>query len=86
MCVSKYMVSHTIIRFYTIFLSMTLIEKNMIRRSQKKNLITKKMRILYLNTTKKKSSRFITGVPRYLNFCEPKKSRRGKSCSIWGPL
>ena len=26
------------------------------------------MRIFYLNTTKKKSSRFITGVPRYLNF------------------
>ena len=31
------------------------------------------MRIFYLNTSKKKSSRFITGVPRYLNVCEPKK-------------
>ena len=30
------------------------------------------MRTFYLNTTKKKSSRFITGVPRYLNFLEIK--------------
>ena len=35
-------------------------KKNMIRRSQKKILITEKMRIFYLNTTTKKSSRFIT--------------------------
>ena len=32
------------------------------------------MRIFYRNTTKKKSSRFITGVPRNLNFCERKKT------------
>ena len=31
------------------------------------------MRIFYLNTTKKKSTRSITEVPRYLNVCEANK-------------
>ena len=39
----------------------------------KKIFITKNMRIFYLNTTKQKSSKFIRGALRYLNFCEPKK-------------
>ena len=46
---------------------MTRIHKNMIRKSYKK------MRIFYLNTTKKKSSRFIIEVPRYSVLCELKK-------------
>ena len=68
MCVSKYIASHTITRLYTIFLI------NDDPKVIEKNFDNKKMCIFYLNTTKKKSSRFITGVPRYLNFCERKKS------------
>ena len=60
----------------------------MIGRSYKKNLKTKKMRIIYFNTTKKKSSRFIIGVPKYStndsflkfskNHGKNKKNNRGK--------
>ena len=73
MCVLKYIVSHTITRFYTIFFINDPHSKKHDPKVIEKILITKKMRIFYLNTTKKKSSRFITGFPRYFNFCEPKK-------------
>ena len=46
MCVSKYIVSSTITRFYTIFLSMTLIKQNMIRMSEKNFDIKKDAHIL----------------------------------------
>ena len=73
MCVSKYIVSHTITRFNTIFFINVPHGKKHDAKVIEKILITKKMRIFYGNITKKKSSRFITGIPRYLNFCELKK-------------
>ena len=42
MCVSKYLVSHTITRFYTIFLSMTLTEKKHDPKVIEKNFDNKK--------------------------------------------
>ena len=73
MRVSKYIVFHTIIRFYTIFFINDPHSKKHDPKILEKILITKKMSVFYLNATKKKSSRSITGVPRYLNFCERKK-------------
>ena len=42
MCLLKYIVSHTITRFYTIFLSMTLIEKKHDQKVIEKNFDNKK--------------------------------------------
>ena len=70
MCVLKHIVSHTITRFYTIFFINDPQSKKYDKKVIQKNFDNKTDADILL---KEKSSRFIIGIPRYLNFCEPKK-------------